>query len=46
LAEQLDVQGTPTLIVNGWKLGRPPSEEELDRMVKAILAGKSPVSEV
>jgi protein-disulfide isomerase len=43
LGNQLDVQGTPTLIINGWKLGRPPNPEELDRMVKAILAGKSPV---
>ena len=44
LGKKLDVQGTPTLIVNGWKLGHPPSEEELDGMVKKILAGKSPVS--
>jgi NhaA family Na+:H+ antiporter len=44
LGKKLDVQGTPTLIVNGWKLGYPPSEEELDGMVKKILAGKSPVS--
>jgi protein-disulfide isomerase len=43
LGKKLDVQGTPTLIVNGWKLGRPPSPEELDAMVKAVLAGKSPV---
>jgi protein-disulfide isomerase len=43
LGKRLDVQGTPTLIVNGWKLGHPPSEEELDGMVKKILAGKSPV---
>ena len=44
LAAKLDVQGTPTIIINGWKLGRPPSEEELDDMVKKVLAGKSPVS--
>jgi protein-disulfide isomerase len=43
LGKELDVQGTPTLIVNGWKLGNTPSLEELDGMVKAILAGKSPV---
>jgi protein-disulfide isomerase len=45
LGEKFNIQGTPTLVVNGWKLGRPPSVEELDRMVKAILAGKSPVSD-
>jgi protein-disulfide isomerase len=43
LGTKLDVQGTPTLIVNGWKLGHPPTAEELDGMVKSVLAGKSPV---
>jgi protein-disulfide isomerase len=43
LAVKLGVQGTPTLIVNGWKLGQPPTLEELDAMVKAILAGRSPI---
>ena len=44
LGAQIDVQGTPTLVINGWKLGHPPSEQELDAMVKAVLAGKEPVS--
>jgi protein-disulfide isomerase len=44
LGKTLDVQGTPTVVINGWKLGRPPTLEELDHMVKAILSGKSPVS--
>lgn len=44
LGEQLDIQGTPTLIINGWKLTHPPTGEELDRMVRAVLAGRSPVS--
>jgi protein-disulfide isomerase len=44
LGKEIDVQGTPTVIVNGWKLGNPPSEKELDEMVKAVLAGKEPVS--
>lgn len=43
LGEKLGINGTPTLIVNGWQLPRPPSEKELDRMVKEILAGRSPV---
>jgi protein-disulfide isomerase len=43
LGNQLDVPGTPTVVINGWKLGRPPTLDELDHMVKAILAGKSPV---
>jgi protein-disulfide isomerase len=44
LGAKLNVPGTPTIIINGWKLGRPPNAEELDAMVKASLAGKSPVS--
>jgi protein-disulfide isomerase len=44
LGKEVDVQGTPTLVVNGWKLGHPPTEKELDEMVKAVLAGKEPVS--
>jgi protein-disulfide isomerase len=43
LGTKLDIQGTPTVIVNGWKLGKPPSAEELDGMVRLILAGKSPI---
>src|SRR5262249_25079526 len=44
LARQLDLRGTPTLIVNGWKLPEPPKEPELNEMVQAILHGKSPVA--
>jgi len=43
LGAKLDVKGTPTIIINGWKLGHPPTEAELDQMVRRILAGKSPV---
>jgi len=43
LGAKLDVQGTPTIIVNGWKLAHPPSPEQLDQMVQRILAGKQPV---
>lgn len=45
LGAKLDVQGTPTIIINGWKLGKPPSERELDQMVQRILAGKPPVDQ-
>jgi protein-disulfide isomerase len=43
LGKKLDIQGTPTIIINGWKLGKPPTEAELDQMVQRILAGKPPV---
>jgi protein-disulfide isomerase len=39
----LDVKATPTILVNGWMLGKPPSLIELETMVEAILAGKSPL---
>lgn len=45
LGTKLDVQGTPTIIINGWKLGQPPNEQELDQMVQRILAGKSPIAQ-
>jgi protein-disulfide isomerase len=44
LATTLNIQGTPTLIVNGWMLGRPPTAAELEDMVKAVLAGRAPVT--
>ncbi len=44
LGKALDIQGTPTVIINGWKLGLTPTADELEGMVKAILAGKSPVT--
>jgi protein-disulfide isomerase len=44
LGRQLNIEGTPTIIINGWKLGRPPTAEELDGMVRAILDGRSPVT--
>lgn len=37
------VRATPTLIINGWKLGAPPDRAALDKMVQAALAGKAPV---
>lgn len=43
LGRKLDVRGTPTLIINGWRLGRPPTAEELKEMVQRVLAGKQPV---
>jgi protein-disulfide isomerase len=43
LADDLGVRGTPTLIVNGWMLGQPPTAQKLDQMVRAVLAGKKPI---
>jgi protein-disulfide isomerase len=41
--EEFDVRSTPTIIINGWKLGQPPSADQLQRMVQAVLDGKSPI---
>jgi hypothetical protein len=42
-ARKLEVQCTPTIIINGWKLGKPPMEQELNQMVQRVIAGKQPV---
>lgn len=42
LARQLDLRGTPTIMVNGWILGRIPDAIELDRIVEAIDRGEDP----
>lgn len=39
LGQSLGVQGTPTLIVNGRRLGSTPSYSELERMVDEAIAG-------
>jgi len=43
--DQDDLPGTPTLLINGWKLKRLPSPNEFDQMIMAILGGENPVSE-
>lgn len=43
LGAKFDVQGTPTVIINGWKLGHPPTAEQLEQMVRRILAGNEPI---
>jgi protein-disulfide isomerase len=46
LAEKMNIRGTPTLLVNGWKLPVPPSPEELDKIVRNVLEGRSPMADV
>lgn len=42
LAEKFKITATPTVILNGWKYGIPPSDTSLVRAVKDLLAGRSP----
>jgi protein-disulfide isomerase len=44
LAHRMKVRGTPTIIVNGWKLPRTPSSEDFDRILKNVLGGKAPTT--
>jgi protein-disulfide isomerase len=43
---QVQVTATPTVLVNGWRLGRAPDEKELESMVQTMLKGGSPVDAV
>lgn len=38
LGERLGVSGTPTVIVNGWLLSRPPSNAELEAIAETVLS--------
>jgi protein-disulfide isomerase len=42
LAKNIGAVGTPTVIVNGWQFYSPPDEDELDRVVASLIAGKQP----
>jgi len=38
----IGVRGTPTVLLNGWRYGQTPTEEELVRAIDEILAGRAP----
>ncbi len=42
VAEKLGVRGTPTIIVNGWKLPGTPSFEIMDKVVTNVIEGSLP----
>lgn len=41
-ANKLEVNATPTIIVNGWQFVSTPSESTLIRVIEALLEGRSP----
>lgn len=42
LGHQLQVRGTPTVIVNGWRFESPPSLADLTRTIEELLDGRRP----
>jgi protein-disulfide isomerase len=42
VGKRIGVEGTPTVIVGGWRFFAPPSSEELARVVRALLTGEAP----
>lgn len=42
LAESLEIRGTPTIYVNGWRFLRPPSDEDLAATIDDVLEGRTP----
>lgn len=42
LARKLNLGGTPTVIVNGWKFVGGPPDSVLTRTIEALIAGKQP----
>lgn len=42
IARELEVTGTPTVLVNGWRFHAPPSATEMTRVVSLLLGGKQP----
>lgn len=42
LAEKLRIQGTPTVLVNGWKYPVPPTQAQLIEMVDSLRVGANP----
>lgn len=44
LGEALGLKGTPTVLVNGWRLPEPPDSVTLFAMAERILEGREPIT--
>lgn len=42
IGSEINVMGTPTVFLNGWRYGIPPSDSEMIRAVNDILEGRIP----
>lgn len=41
MADSLGIRGTPTVIANGWRLGRPPRADSLLKLAERAASGRS-----
>jgi protein-disulfide isomerase len=46
LGDEIGIQGTPTVLVNGWKMPGPPSYEHLDQIVQYVVDGGTLTADV
>lgn len=42
LASSIQVQGTPTVIINGWRFAAPPQDSVLEQTIASLLVGRRP----
>lgn len=42
VAERLELPGTPTVMVNGWRFDGVPTVRQLSEVIDALLAGRKP----
>jgi protein-disulfide isomerase len=42
LAQAIGARATPTVVVNGWRFDSPPSEQQLDSVVRATIGVRTP----
>jgi predicted DsbA family dithiol-disulfide isomerase len=41
IAEEMEVNATPTVLLNGWRFGRPPPPDSLVQAIGRILDGQA-----
>lgn len=46
VADNMEVRGTPTVFVNGWKLPAPPSMAQFEIIIKNVAEGKPPARDL
>jgi protein-disulfide isomerase len=43
IGKEVGLRGTPTVLLNGWRLAHPPSLRELEKSVQAVTEGRPPI---